>query len=151
MVVKVVPLLWWHSVRSTSSKSQSASQPAGPWSRLWGQGGSVCPTEAMHVQFTHKNNKCIFCGSMWVCMHAQSRGPRVGAYINHKLSGTGSCTSNEMVQMKVCVCMCVCLAALPLGEQAEDQCQIWLPSVLLAEPQGHFQNMRAHRHDTQSK
>lgn len=112
----------------------------------------MCHTEATHVQYLHKNNKCIFvCVCLCDSVHAQPRGQRAGAYINHKLSGSGSCTSNEMVQIKVCWCMCtcssVCVAALPSREQAEDQCQIWLPSVFLAQPQGHFKkHTHAHLH-----
>lgn len=76
-----------------------------------------------------------------VCLHAHDAAERAGAYINHKLSGSGSCTSNEMVQIKVCLwVVCVLHAVLPLREQAEDQCQIWPPAVFLARPQGHFEN-----------
>lgn len=50
------------------------------------------------------------CVDVHICAHARLRGQRAGAYINHKLSGSGSRTSNEMVQIKVClwvVCVCV--------------------------------------------
>lgn len=87
-----------------------------------------------------------------VCMHTQPRGQRAGAYINHKLSGSGSCTSNEMVQIKVCLwVVCVCVAALPLREQAEDQCQIWPPAVFLARPQGHFKHTHIHTNGVKSE
>lgn len=88
------------TVSGTSSKSQPASRPLKQAARVgWecvSYGGSACIVCALKQQMYLFLDVCV-------CMHTQPRGQRAGAYINHKLSGSGSCTSNEMVQIKVCL------------------------------------------------
>lgn len=93
----LVPLLWQHSNRS---KSQPASPSSGP------RGQDVVNGKNSNVSLS--GCVCVFtCTRIW-----EGRGR--GAYINHKLSGSGSCTSNEMVQIKVCLWV-VCVWQCCLG------------------------------------
>lgn len=80
--------------------SQPARRPLEHAARAgWGHVSS----EGVCVQYMHENKKYYLLLGVCVCMPSYSRGQRAEAYINHKLSGSGSCTSNEMVQIKVCL------------------------------------------------
>lgn len=91
-----VPLRRWHSVRRARSKTWLVGPAAGC---RGGQGMCV-----QYVWVQAENKKCI---ALWLCAclrtHTRQGGQRAGAYINHKLSRSGSRTSNEMVQIKVCL------------------------------------------------
>lgn len=52
---------------------------------------------------TRTEQQTHLCTALCVRVHTRQIGQRAGAYINHKLSSSGSCTSNEMAQIKVCL------------------------------------------------
>lgn len=106
----------------------------------------VCVTQREHVYSTcTKNNKCI---SFWTCVFACTRsweGRGRGLILIISCQALGLALQTRWCKSK-CVsgsCVCVCVAALPLREQAKDQCQILPPAVFLARPQGHF---KTHTH-----
>lgn len=96
-----------------------ASQPAaGPWGTLWGQGGSMCHTGGVCVQYVHENNKYYLLLDVRVCAFActrsqEGRGRRLILIIS--CQALGLALQTRWCKSKCVSGSCVCCSAASEG------------------------------------